>query len=139
MSQKSIKWKLSEEKIFEIIHLTLTDILKEKEDKTCHLKQLEKLLNDRNKTHRINDNRKYNSFSKYLEIEHQGILNFIEDCDSYSVIKKDKRVSVKLYEDLDIPADTDDPVPVDPVDSDDSNYENRITKDSDWILVDDLD
>ena len=139
MSHKPIKWKLSEEKIFEIIHLTLIDILKEKEDKTCHLKQLEKLLNGRNKTHRINDNRKYNSFSKYLEIEHQGILNFIGDCDSYGVIKTDKRVSVKLYEKSIDPVDpvnsddTDDPDILDnPVDS---NYEKRITKDSEWILI----
>ena len=78
MSQNSIKWNYSEEKIFEIIHLTLIDILKGKEDKTCYLKKLVPLLNLQSKVNRINDDRKYNLFSKYLKIEHNGFLNFIK-------------------------------------------------------------
>ena len=125
MSQKPIKWNLSEDKIFEIIHLSLIDILGEKEDKTCHLKQLVKLLNDKNKTHRINDNRKYNLFSKYLKIEHKGFLNFIEDYNFYEILRTEQKVFIKLHEGL--------------INKNDLNWGKRITKDSDWILVDDLD
>ena len=125
MSQKPIEWNLSEEKIFEIIHLSLIDILGEKEDKTCHLKQLVKLLNDRNKTHRINDNRKHNLFSKYLKIEHNGILNFIEDYNFYEILRTEQKVFIKLHEGL--------------INKNDLNWGKRITKDSEWILVDDSD
>ena len=125
MSHNLIKWNLSEEKIFEIIHLTLIDILGEKEDKTCHLKQLVKLLNDMNKTHRINDNRKHNLFSKYLKIEHNGILNFIEDYNFYEIIRKEQKIFVKLHEEL--------------INKNDLNWGKRITKDSEWVLIDDSD
>ena len=125
MSQKPIEWNLSEEKIFEIIHLSLIDILGEKEDKTCHLKQLVKLLNDRNKTHRINDNRKHNLFSKYLKIEHNGILNFIEDYNFYEILRTEQKVFIKLHEGL--------------INKNDLNWGKRITKDSEWVLIDDSD
>mgnify|MGYP003684629165 FL=1 len=125
MSQNSIKWNLSDEKIFEIIHLTLIDILKEKEGKTCHLKKLVPLLNSKSRVNRINDDRKYNLFSKYLKIEHNGILNFIEDYNFYEILRTEQKVFVKLHEEL--------------INKDDLNWGKRITKDSEWILVDDSD
>jgi hypothetical protein len=125
MSQNSIKWNYSAEKIFEIIHLALIDILKEKKDKTCHLKQLVSLLNSKSKINRINNDRKYNQFSKYLKIEHNGILNFIEDYNFYEIIRKEEKIFVKLHEEL--------------INKNDLNWGKRITKDSEWILVDDLD
>ena len=123
MSQNPIKWNYSEEKIFEIIHLTLIDILKGKEDNTCYLKKLVPLLNLQSKVNRINDDRKYNLFSKYLKIEHNGILNFIEDYNFYEIIRKEQKIFVKLHEEL--------------INKDDLNWGKRITKDSEWILVDD--
>jgi hypothetical protein len=125
MSQNSIKWNLSEEKIFEIIHLTLIDILKAKKDKTCHLKQLVSLLNSRSKVNRINDDRKYNLFSKYLKIEHNGFLNFIEDYNLYEIIRKEQKIFIKLHEEL--------------INKDDLNWGKRITKDSEWIIIDESD
>ena len=125
MSQNSIKWNYSAEKIFEIIHLALIDILKGKKDKTCHLKQLVSLLNSKSKVNRINNDRKYNQFSKYLKIEHNGILNFIEDYNFYEIIRKEEKIFVKLHEEL--------------INKNDLNWGKRITKDSEWILVDDLD
>ena len=125
MSHNQIKWNLPEEKIFEIIHLTLIDILKGKKDKKYLLNQLVALLNSQSKHHRINDHRRYNLFSKYLKIEHKGILNFIEDYNFYEIIRTEKKVFVKLHEEL--------------INKDDFNYGKRITKDSDWILIDDLD
>ena len=125
MSQNSIKWNYSAEKIFEIIHLALIDILKGMKDKTCHLKKLVPLLNLQSKVNRINDDRKYNLFSKYLKIEHNGILNFIEDYNFYEIIRNGEKVFVKLHEEL--------------INKDDLNCGKRITKDSEWILVDDSD
>ena len=125
MSQNSITWNLSEEKIFEIIHSTLIDILKAKKDKKCPMNQLVPLLNSQAKIHRINDHRKYNLFSKYLKIEHNGFLNFIEDFDFYEILRTEKKVFVKLHEEL--------------INKEDLNWGKRITKDSEWILVDDLD
>ena len=125
MSQNSIKWNYSAEIIVEIIHLALIDILKGKKDKTCHLKQLVSLLNSQSKVNRINDNRKYNLFSKYLKLEHGGFLNFIEDFNFYEIIRTEKKVFVKLHEEL--------------INKNDLNWGKRITKDSEWILVDDLD
>ena len=125
MSQNSIKWNYSAEKIFEVIHLALIDILKGKKDKTCHLKQLVSLLNSKSKVNRINNDRKYNQFSKYLKIEHNGILNFIEDYNFYEIIRKEQKIFVKLHEEL--------------INKDDLNWGKRITKDSEWILVDDSD
>ena len=125
MSQNSIRWNLSEEKIIEIIHLTLIDILKEKKDKKCPMNQLVPLLNSQAKIHRINDHRKYNLFSKYLKIEHSGFLNFIEDYYFYEIIRTEKKIYVKLHEEL--------------INKDDLNGSKRITKDNEWILVDDSD
>ena len=125
MSQNSITWNYSEEKMFEIIHLAMIDILKEMKDKTCHLKHLVSLLNSKSKVNRINNDRKYNLFSKYLKIEHNGILNFIEDYNFYEIIRKEQKIFVKLHEEL--------------INKDDLNWGKRITKDSEWILVDDSD
>ena len=126
MVRDSYQWKLSEDKIFEIIHLTLIDILSERKDKTYPLNKLVELLNSRTKIYRLHDIKKYNSFSKYLKIEERGILNFIETFNFYSVIRTDRNIYVQLYKNL--------------VDlSHLSSSAKRITKDSEWILIDDSD
>ena len=123
MVQNSIKWNISEEKCFEIIHLTLIDILNETKDKTMNLNKLVELLNTRTKIYKLNDNKKYNSFSKYLKINHNGILKFIEDYNFYGVIKTDKNIFIKLYKNL--------------IEFNDITFANRrITRDSDWSMLD---
>lgn len=123
MVQNSIKWNISEEKCFEIIHLTLIDILNETKDKTLNLNKLVELLNSRTKIYKLNDNKKYNSFSKYLKMNHNGILKFIEDYNFYGVIKTDKNIYIKLYKNL--------------IEFNDITFSNRrITRDSDWIILD---
>lgn len=123
MVQNSIKWNISEEKCFEIIHLTLIDILNETKDKTMNLNKLVEILNTRTKIYKLNDNKKYNSFSKYLKINHNGILKFIEDYNFYGVIKTDKNIFIKLYKNL--------------IEFSDITFANRrITRDSDWIMLD---
>ena len=123
MVRNSIKWNISEGKCFEIIHLTLIDILNETKDKTLNLNKLVELLNSRTKIYKLNDNKKYNSFSKYLKINHNGILKFIEDYNFYGVIKTDKNIYIKLYKNL--------------IEFNDITFSNRrITRDSDWIILD---
>ena len=123
MVQNSTKWNLSSEKCFEIIHLTLIDILSERKDKTFPLNKLVELLNSRTKIYKLNDHKKYNSFSKYLKIEHKGILSFIEDYNFYDVIKTENQVYVKLYKNL--------------IEFNNLSYAGRrVTKDKEWILID---
>ena len=119
MVQNLIQWNLSEEKCFEIIHLTLIDILSESPNQTLSLNQLVKLLNSRTRIYKLSNHKKYNSFSKYLKLKHKGILNFIEEYNFYGVIKKEKNIHVKLYQNL-----------VNP-----NSLERRITKDSEWEFI----
>ena len=123
MVQNNIKWNLTSEKCFEIIHLTLIDILTESKDCTKNINDLILMLNSRTKIYKLHNSRKYNSFSKYLKIEYNGFLNFIEDYNFYDVIKTDKNISIKLYKNL--------------VNTDDIKYSGkRLTKDSEWIFID---
>ena len=55
MVQNSIQWILSEEKCFEIIHLTLIDILSESPNRTLSMDRLVKLLNSRTRIYKINN------------------------------------------------------------------------------------
>ena len=119
MVQSSIKWNFSEEKCYEIIHLTLIDILNESPTKTLSLNRLVELLNSRTRIYKLSNHKKYNSFSKYLKLKHKGILNFIEEYNFYGVIKKEKNIHVKLYQNL-----------VNP-----NSLERRITKDSEWEFI----
>tara|TARA_B100000900_G_scaffold393303_1_gene389658 strand:+ start:289 stop:663 length:375 start_codon:yes stop_codon:yes gene_type:complete len=122
MVQNNIKWNLTSEKCFEIIHLTLIDILTESKDFTKNINDLIRMLNSRTKIYKLHDSRKYNSFSKYLKIEYNGFLNFIEDYNFYDVIRGDKDIIIKLYKNL--------------VNLDDLKYSGkRLTKDSEWIII----
>ena len=123
MVQNNVKWNLTPEKCFEIIHLTLIDILTESKDCTKNINDLILMLNSRTKIYKLHNSRKFNSFSKYLKIEYNGFLNFIEDYNFYDVIKTDKNISIKLYKNL--------------VNTDDIKYSGkRLTKDSEWIFID---
>jgi len=122
MVQTTIKWNLSSDKCFEIIHLTLIDILTESKDYTKKINELIWMLNSRTRVYKLHDSRKFNSFSKYLKLEYDGFLNFIESYNFYGVVKTDKNISIKLYKNL---------VNLD-------NLSERYTKDSEWIFIDDL-
>ena len=122
MVQNNIKWNLTSEKCFEIIHLTLIDILSESENCTKNINDLIRMLNSRTRIYKLHNSRKFNSFSKYLKIEYKGFLNFIEDYNFYDIIKTDKDISIKLYKNL--------------VNLDDLKYTGkRLTKDSEWIII----
>jgi hypothetical protein len=120
-----ITWNLSLEKCFEIIQYTLIDILSENKTKSLNIDKLVELLNQRTKIYKLHNSKKYNSFSKYLKIEYNGILNFIENYNFYGVVKTNNAVIIKLYSNL--------------VDLNDLKYTGkRITKDSEWIMIDEL-
>ena len=123
MVQNSVQWNFSEKKCFEIIHLTLIDILSESPNKTLSLNRLVELLNSRTRIYKLSNHKKYNSFSKYLKLRQKGILNFIEEYNFYSVDKSKNDIEVKLYKHL-VNLDT---------------LEKRITKDSEWEFIDEDD
>jgi|TARA_B110000914_G_C15255266_1_gene350429 hypothetical protein len=121
---QNIVWNLSPEKCFEIIHLTLIDILEGSRDKTRSLDDLIKIMNTRTKVYKLHNEKKYNSFSKYLKEEYDGLLNFIECYNFYDIIYNDKEISIKLYTNL--------------VDLNDIKYSGkRITRDNEWVFIDD--
>tara|TARA_B100002019_G_scaffold250469_2_gene230343 strand:+ start:375 stop:746 length:372 start_codon:yes stop_codon:yes gene_type:complete len=118
-----VKWNFSDDKCFEIIHLTIIDILSEKHDKILSLNKLIENLNSRTKIYKLHNSKRLNMFSKYLKIEYGGVINFLESFNFYSVVKNEQDIYVKLYKNL--------------VNLDDIKAGKRITKDSDWILIQD--
>lgn len=123
MVQNSVKWNFSDDKCFEIIHLTIIDILSEKHEKILSLNKLIENLNSRTKIYKLHNLKRLNMFSKYLKIEYGGVINFLESFNFYSVVKNEQDIYVKLYKNL--------------VNLDDIKEGKRITKDSDWILIQD--
>ena len=122
----SKKWNLSENKCIEIIQMTLVDALSERSDKTLPLNKLIELLNSRTKIYKLSNDKKYNSFSKYLKSEYNGILNFIESYNFYDIIKTERHIFIKLYPNL--------------VDLNDlESCKKRITRDNEWIVIKDDD
>ena len=123
MVQNSVKWNFSDDKCFEIIHLTIIDILSEKHGKILSLNALIENLNSRTKIYKLHNSKRLNMFSKYLKIEYGSVINFLESFNFYSVVKNEQDIYVKLYKNL--------------VNLDDIKEGKRITKDSDWILIQD--
>ncbi len=111
------KWNLSETECFSVIHSILIDILNNSIDNTVPLNNLVHELNTQTEIGQLSDEKKYNLFSKYLKIEHSGILDFIESYNFYGVIKKGNIIYVKLYDKLICESS------------------KRVTKDKDWIMI----
>ena len=124
MFHNSLQWNFPDEKCREIVHLTIVDLLNEKKNKTLPLNELVILMNSRTRLYKINNHKKYNSFSKYLKLKHGGFLNFVENYNIYGIIKTEKHILVQLYPNL---------VELTNI----KNMEKRITKDSEWIMIDD--
>ena len=55
MVQNSVKWNFSDDKCFEIIHLTIIDILSEKHEKILSLNALIENLNSRTKIYKLHN------------------------------------------------------------------------------------
>ncbi len=118
--KNSIQWNLTNQKCTEIINLTLVDILSEKKNNIISLSELILTLNKRTKIYNLNNNKKFNTFSKYLKHEYNGILSYIERLNYMSIIKNNNDIMIKLYKNL--------------LDLNDL-YNHRITKDSEWEFI----
>jgi hypothetical protein len=123
MVQSSVEWNLSDDKCFEIVHLTIIDILSEKHGNIISLNNLVENLNSRTKIYKLHNSKRLNMFSKYLKIEYGGVLKFLENFNFYSIIRNEKDIYIKLYKNL--------------VNLDNIKEDKRITKDSEWIIIED--
>lgn len=123
MAQSSVKWNFPEEKCFEIVHLTIIDILSEKHGNILPLNILVEYLNSRTKIYKLHNSKRLNMFSKYLKIEYGGVLKFLENFNFYGITRNEKDIYVKLYKNL--------------VNLDNIKEGKRITKDSEWIIIED--
>src|SRR6056300_159124 len=123
MVRNSAKWNFSDDKCFEIIHLTIIDILSEKNGKILSLNALIENLNSRTKIYKLHNSKRLNMFSKYLKIEYGGVIKFLETFNFYSIIRNEKDIYIKLYKNL--------------VNLDNIKEGKRITKDSEWIIIED--
>ena len=124
MVSDSIRWELPSEKCIDIIHLTLIDILSDNKENPMLINRLVQLLNQKTNTYKLHENKRYNSFSKYLKIKHNGFLNFVEKFNFYEVIRSSNMIHIKLHQNL--------------VDRNNLKDSQRYTKDSEWIFIDDL-
>jgi hypothetical protein len=123
MVQSSVEWNLSDDKCFEIVHLTIIDILSEKHGNIISLNNLVENLNSRTKIYKLHNSKRLNMFSKYLKIEYGGVLKFLENFNFYGITRNEKDIYVKLYKNL--------------VNLDNIKEGKRITKDSEWIIIED--
>lgn len=123
MVQSSIEWNLSDDKCFEIVHLTVIDILSERNGNILSLNNLVENLNSRTKIYKLHNSKRLNMFSKYLKIEYGGVIKFLETFNFYGIIRNEKDIYIKLYKNL--------------VNIDNIKEGKRITKDSDWIIIED--
>jgi hypothetical protein len=123
MVHSSVEWNLSDDKCFEIVHLTVIDILSEKNGNILSLNNLVENLNSRTKIYKLHNSKRLNMFSKYLKIEYGGVIKFLETFNFYSIIRNEKDIYIKLYKNL--------------VNLDNIKEGKRITKDSDWIIIED--
>ena len=123
MVQSSVEWNLSDDKCFEIVHLTIIDILSEKHGNIISLNNLVENLNSRTKIYKLHNSKRLNMFSKYLKIEYGGVLKFLENFNFYGITRNEKDIYVKLYKNL--------------VNLDNIREGKRITKDSEWIIIED--
>lgn len=110
------KWNIESEKMIEIIHFNINKILKEN-NKKIRLSELINKLNENTKEYKIHNNKKYNSVSKYIKYEFNGIKNYLDNCIDYGISTFKNDIYVHLLNEK-------------------TNYFNkRLTKDSDWILI----
>ena len=118
MVHKSLEWNLTEEKMLQLIHLNLIEILKEN-GFMMEMNHLISTLNERTKNHIIHKNKKY-SVSKYIKINYGGILKFIDTYTIYGISEERRRRYIHL---------------LDATISDPFQIGKRITSDNEWEQI----
>lgn len=101
-SNKDInKWNYPIEKGTELIHKNMLQILKEKES-DLEIHELIHLLNLRTKKCNFKLYGKRKAISSYIDYYYRNIVNFAESFIIYNVVYKNKKVYIKLNEEIDI-------------------------------------
>ncbi len=119
VGHNKLKWNISIEKGNEIAHSIIKDILQQNKE-PVPIDELIFLVNNRAKKYKIHNNRKHNCFTKYLAINHGGIINFLDSYTTYGIIhKQDKKYVVLITENM----------------LNETSPIKSITRDSDWIFV----
>ena len=121
MVQK-FQWNILENQMQKIIHKNIISILKESPKNKLPLNDLINLLNKKTNHLKIHNNKKYNSTSKYIKYQYNGITKFLDDYNIYGIIKKSDEIKVVLIEDL-------------LEDFDIINPPKRITRDNEWVFI----
>ena len=121
MVRNSLKWNLSEEKILQIIHFNIIEILKGHSDTMIDVKDLITLLNEKTSNHIIHHTKKYNIISKYIKINYGGVLKFIDTYNIYGLSEKKSRKYVHLLDKTVLESC--------------HGIGKRITSDNEWIMI----
>ena len=110
------QWNIKIDEAIELAHSTIITILKDNEGKIL-LSKLVTLLNHRTKHIRFHENKKLNSFSKYLKHNYGSTMKFLDDFNIYGIMKTKSDVNVILI--------------------DENNTSNiiQIPNDNEWVLV----
>ncbi len=95
------KWNYPIEKGTELIHKNMIQILKEKES-DLEIHELIHLLNLRTKKHNFKLYGKRKAISSYIDYYYRNIVNFAESFIIYNVVYKNKKVYIKLNEEIDM-------------------------------------
>jgi len=95
------KWNYPIEKGTELVHKNMIQILKEKES-DLEIHELIHLLNLRTKKHNFKLYGKRKAISSYIDYYYRNIVNFAESFIIYNVVYKNKKVYIKLNEEIDM-------------------------------------
>ena len=94
------QWNIKLDEAIEIAHSNIKTILKENKEPIL-LSKLVTLLNNKTKNIRFHQNKKMNSFSKYMKYNYGGILKFLDDYNIYGIINYNSDKKVLLLDDDD--------------------------------------
>lgn len=116
MPHKNFTWKISDQKILNIIHETLLKIFKSNNYKInindiCFYLNISPI--------KIHSNQKYNTLLSYIKINQGGILQFLQKYNCISILSEKKQTMIIFDIDHFIIY----------------GWNNRITDDSEWILI----
>jgi len=96
------KWNYPIEKGTELVHKNMIQILKEKESTGIEVQALVHLLNLRTKKCNFKLYGKRKAISSYIDYYYQNIVNFADSFIIYNVVYKNKKVYIKLNEEIDM-------------------------------------
>ena len=82
---KKFQWNILENEMQNIIHKNIISILKNSPKNKIPLNDFIKLLNEKTNHLKIHNNKRYNSTSKYIKYQYNGITKFLDDYNIYGI------------------------------------------------------